>query len=68
MSHKNQPQDHEGGRESHILGGSECWVNMWSSALPRTPVPPHLDMQLIRELHRLEEVAGDDPFLQGEER
>lgn len=46
-------------------------MNMWRSALPRAPfppVPPYLDIQLIVELHRLEEVAGDDPFLQGEER
>lgn len=46
-------------------------MNMWRSALPRTPfppVPPHLDLQLMVELHRLKEVAGDDPFLQAEER
>lgn len=46
-------------------------MNILRSALPRTPFPPgppHLDMQLILELHRLEEVAGHNPFLQGEER
>lgn len=44
---------------------------MWRSAFPRIPFPPeppHLDMQLIVELHRLKEVAGDNPFLQGEEK
>lgn len=44
---------------------------MWGSALPRTPSPPglpHLDMQLVLELHRLKVVAGDDPFLWGKER
>lgn len=39
---------------------------MWGSALPRTPSPPgppYLDMELVLELHRLEVVAGDNPFL-----
>ena len=76
--------DHEPeGPTPALRGGGSCrygscwkaqnrwWVNVWASALPRTPSPPgppHLDMHLVLELHGLEVVAGDDPFLRGKER
>lgn len=46
-------------------------MDVRGSALPRAsspPGPPHLDMQLVLEFHGLEEVAGNNSFLQRKER